>query len=128
MSLDRKFLVWSLSYVVVGMCLGIFMAASHDHREFVAHAHILLIGFALSLIYGIIHKLWLVQPNQVIAGTRFVVHTAAAITLSIGLWLLYGNLMPAAQLDPVPGTGAIAVLIGALLVLYMVSSTRAVKT
>jgi hypothetical protein len=40
MSYDRKYLTWALSYVIVGMCQAIFMAASHDHGERPTHAHI----------------------------------------------------------------------------------------
>ena len=59
--LDRKYLVFALVYAILGMSLGIFMAASHNHGQFVTHAHLLLIGFVVSLIYGVIHKLWLVE-------------------------------------------------------------------
>ncbi|MFI4889584.1 MAG: TonB-dependent receptor [Steroidobacterales bacterium] len=124
MNYDRKYLVWALAYAVVGMCVGIFMAASHDHGEFVTHAHILMIGFVLSLVYGIIHKLWLSQPKPLVARTQFVLHQAAAVTLSVGLWLLYGKFVPEAQLDPILGIAAITALVGALLMLYMVLATR----
>jgi len=125
---DRKYLVWALGYAVLGMCLGIFMAASHNHAERVTHAHVLLVGFVLSFVYGIIHKLWLEQPNPVIAKAQFIVHQAGAVTMSIGLLLLYGNVVPEAQLDPVLGIASVTVLVGALLMLYMVLRTSAVKT
>ena len=128
MSYDRKYLVWALGYVVVGMCLGIFMAASHNHAQHVTHAHINLIGFVLSLSYGIIHKLWLVHVNQVIAKIQFIVHHAGAITIFAGLFLLYGNIVPEAKLDPVLAIAAITVLVGALLMFYMVLKTNAVRT
>jgi hypothetical protein len=127
MSYDRKFLVFALAYIVLGMSLGIFMAASHNHGEHPTHAHINLIGFVLSLSYGIMHKLWLVNANQAIAKTQFILHHAGAITIFIGLFLLYGNIVPEAQLDPVLATGSIAVLLSAILMFYMVLKTRAVK-
>jgi hypothetical protein len=58
-SFDRQYLIWALSYGAAGMALGIYMAASHDHGEFVTHAHIMLVGFVTSLIYAVIHRLWL---------------------------------------------------------------------
>ena len=87
--LDRKYLVFVLVYAILGMSLGIFMAASHNHGQFVTHAHLLLIGFVVSLIYGVIHKLWLVEQP--------------------------------------PATGSIIVLLGALVMLYMVLKSGAVK-
>lgn len=128
MSFDRKYLVWALGYVAIGMCLGIFMAASHNHAQHVTHAHILLVGFVLSLGYGIIHKLWLGHPNPIIAKIQFIVHQAAAVTMFTGLLLLYGNVLPESQLDPILGIASITVLVGALLMLYMVLKTSAVKT
>jgi len=127
-SFDRKYLVWALGYASIGMCLGIFMAASHNHAQHVTHAHILLVGFVLSLGYGIIHKLWLGHPNPIIAKIQFIVHQAAAVTMFTGLLLLYGNVLPEPQLDPILGIASITVLVGALLMLYMVLKTSAVKT
>jgi hypothetical protein len=128
MGFDRQYLIWALGYAAVGICLGIYMAASQNHTEFVAHAHILLIGFVLSFAYGIIHKLWLSNPGKVIAAVQFTVHQAAAVTLSIGLFLLYGNIASAATLDPILGVASALVLLGALLMLYMVVTTSAAET
>jgi len=125
---DRKYLVWALSYAAIGMCLGIFMAASHNHAHRVTHAHILLVGFVVSFIYGIIHKLWLGQPNPMVAKIQFVLHQAGAVTMATGLLLLYGNILPEPQLDPILGIASIAVLVGTLLMLYLVLKANAVKT
>ncbi|MBN8945617.1 MAG: hypothetical protein J0I74_00605 [Rhodanobacter sp.] len=67
MALDRRFLLCGFAYAIAGMGLGIYMAASHNHALFVAHAHMLLLGFVVSFIYALIHKLWLVG-----AGGRWV--------------------------------------------------------
>ena len=120
MSLDRRFLIWALGYATIGIALGIYMAASQNHGEFVTHAHILLIGFVLSLVYGIIHKLWLDNTGRAIANIQFAVHQAAALTISVGLFLLYGNMVPAPTLDPILGIASAGVLLGMLLMLYMV--------
>jgi hypothetical protein len=119
-NLDRSFLIWALSYAAVGLALGIYMAASQNHGELVTHAHILLIGFVLSLVYGIVHRLWLEKPNRAIAYTQFVVHQAAAVTVSVGLFLVYGNIVPEAILGPILGVASAGVLLGMLLMLYMV--------
>ncbi|GAC1692502.1 MAG: hypothetical protein PVS2B3_01290 [Steroidobacteraceae bacterium] len=112
--------MWALGYAVAGLALGIYMAASQNHGEMVTHAHILLIGFVVSFIYGIIHKLWLNKPGRGIANIQFALHQAAAVTLSSGLFLLYGNMLPESALGPVLGIAATGVLLGMLLMLYMV--------
>ena len=54
MALDRRFLLCGFAYAIAGMGLGIYMAASHNHALFVAHAHMLLLGFVVSFIYALI--------------------------------------------------------------------------
>ena len=120
MNLDRRFLIWALSYAAVGLALGIYMAASNNHGELVTHAHILLIGFVLSLVYGIIHKLWLQEPNRAVANVQFIVHQVAAVTVSVGLFLVFGNMVPEPTLSPILATASTGVLLGMLLMLYMV--------
>jgi hypothetical protein len=124
MTIDQKFLVWALGYAVAGMGLGIFMAASHDHSQHVTHAHTLLVGFVLSLAYGVIHRLWLDAGDSRVAKLQFVVHHAGALTMIAGLFLLYGDILPLSTLDPVLATASIAVLAGALLMLYLALSAR----
>jgi hypothetical protein len=126
-SFDKQYVVWALGYLAVGICLGIVMAATHDHGQFPTHAHINLIGFLLSFGYGIIHKLWLVRPNPTLAKIQFIVQQAATVTIIVGLFLLYGRFVPEAQLDPFLAIAAISVLASALLMMYMVLKTNAVK-
>jgi hypothetical protein len=118
--MSRRYLVWALCYAAIGMGLGIYMAASHDHGQLVTHAHVLLVGFVLSLVYGIIHRLWLEAPRRAIAATQFVLHQLAAIVLLVGLFLLYGGKASEETLAPLLGIGAVGVLLGMLLMLYMV--------
>lgn len=120
MDFSRRYLVFALCYATIGMALGIFMAASHDHGQLVTHAHVLLVGFVLSLIYGIIHRLWLEAPHRVVANVQFVLHHVAAIAMFVGLFLLYGGKAAEATLEPLLGLGSVGVLIGMLLMLYMV--------
>jgi hypothetical protein len=120
MSFDRRFLIWALCYAAVGLSLGLYMGASQNHGELTTHAHILLIGFVLSLVYGIIHKLWLDKPNRTVANTQFAVHQAAAVTVSVCLFLLYGGMAPEATLSPILGIASTGVLLAMLLMLYMV--------
>jgi hypothetical protein len=106
MNLDRRYLVWALCFAAAGLGLGIFMAASNNHSELVAHAHILMIGFVVSFVYGIIHRLWLAQPNRAIANLQFVLHQASAVTISVGLFLIYGNFVEVSKLDPIMAVAA----------------------
>jgi hypothetical protein len=120
MGFDRKYLLWAIAFAIFGLCVGIYMAISKDHSLLVAHAHIMLVGFVVSLIYAIIHKLWLPAPGRGMSWLQHVVHIVSAIVLSIGLLLLYGNVYPEAALEPILGVGSIGVLLGMLIMGWMV--------
>jgi hypothetical protein len=79
-----------------------------------------LVGFVVSFLYALIHKLWLQKPSRGIANIQFVLHQAAAVTLSFGLFLLYGNMLPESVVGPILGIASAGVLLGMLLMLYMV--------
>ena len=118
MNIDRKFLLMAFVYAAIGVLLGIYMAASHNHVQHVTHAHILLVGFVLSLAYAIVHKLWLAQAGA-IAALQFYLHQVGALVLVGGLFLLYGRIVPEPQVGPVLGVASIVVFSAVLLMLYM---------
>ena len=120
MKIDRRFVIWGLCYAAAGMMLGIYMAASGNHAQLTTHAHILLIGFVVSFVYGLIHRLWLHEPGRGISNLQFLVHQVAALMAVTGLFLFYGGFASEAKLAPLLGTGSVGVLLGMLLMLYMV--------
>lgn len=119
-SFDRAYLIWALSYAAAGMGLGIYMGLSRNHAQFVTHAHILLVGFVSSLIYAVIHRLWLPAPSRALATTQFVLHQAGALAMFTGLLLVYGQAASEDRVGPLLGAASIAVILGALLMLVMV--------
>ncbi|MBI4968832.1 MAG: TonB-dependent receptor [Rhodospirillales bacterium] len=127
MNFDRKYLAWALGYAAVGIAFGIVMAASHNVVQREVHSHTLLVGFVLSLGYGVIHKLWIERLMPILAKTQFIAHQAGTVTMCLGLLLLYGNIAPATLLDPVLGVSSVAILAGVLLMLVMVLKANAAK-
>lgn len=126
MGFDRKYIACSLSYAALGMALGLYMGISENHTQFVTHAHILLVGFVVSFVYGVTHKLWLgADAPPRLAKTQFFVHHVAALTMFAGLFLMFGNFLPQAQVGPVVGIASIGVFAGLLLMLTMVLKTPA---
>lgn len=117
---DRAYLIWALCYAAAGMGLGIYMGISGNHGEFVTHAHIMLVGFVTSLVYAVIHRLWLPAPARVLATIQFVLHQAGTLTMCAGLLLMYGRLASEERMGPILGPAAIAVILGMLLMLVMV--------
>ncbi|KKC98606.1 hypothetical protein [Photobacterium halotolerans] len=121
--MDRKYVMSSFIYAILGLLLGIYMAASHNHGQMVTHAHIMLAAFVVSFIYGLCHRLWLTNSSSALSQIQFYVHQAGILVLVVGLFLLYGNLAAPEMLDPILALASVAVLVGMILmmVLFMIS-------
>jgi hypothetical protein len=110
--MDKKFVLTGLGYAILGLALGIFMAASKDHGQLVTHAHIMLIGFVVSFIYGLCHKLWLNNSTSKLALAQYYVHQVGTLVILIGLFLYYGKFVSIETIDPVLAISSIAVFAG----------------
>ncbi|MDH5648565.1 MAG: TonB-dependent receptor [Gammaproteobacteria bacterium] len=123
--MDRKFIFTALGYAIIGLALGIFMAASKDHGHLVTHAHIMLIGFVVSFIYGLCHKLWLNNIVSKLSLAQFYIHQIGTVGVVIGLFLYYGKFVTLETIDPVLALSSIAVLIGMVLMkILFIKSTK----
>ncbi|GAB6261953.1 TonB-dependent receptor [Photobacterium sp. R1] len=121
--MDRKYVISGLIYAILGMSLGIYMAASNNHGQMVTHAHIMLAAFVVSFIYGLCHRLWLTNGSGRLAKIQFLIHQVGVLVLVVGLFLLYGNFIAIEVIDPVLALASVAVLIGMILmtVLFLTS-------
>jgi drug/metabolite transporter (DMT)-like permease len=113
--MDRKFVLTAFGYAVIGLALGIFMAASKNHGQLVTHAHVMLVGFLLSFIYALCHKLWLPAVSSGLATAQYYIHQTGSALLFVGLFLLYGNFAKEESIEPVLSIGSVTVFIGVVL-------------
>ena len=91
--MDRKFVATGLGFGILG----------------------LLVGFVVSFVYGVCHKLWLGNNEFGLARIQFYLHVVGAIGITIGLYLLYGGIVAPENIEPVLSISSIAVLIGMIL-------------
>lgn len=122
--MDRKFIITALLYAVVGMLLGIHMAATHNHLQHVTHAHILLVGFVVSFIYALCHKLWLNADGTMLAKLQFWIHQVGVLIMAVGLYLLYSQKFDPAKVDPALAVSSILVLVALILMLVMILKNK----
>lgn len=112
--------LFGLIFAIVGIALGIFMASTHNHVQHVTHAHILLLGLVVSLLYASVLRLWMAdQPASWLITTQLLLHQIGTLVVSVGLFALYGQLLAAPVLGPILGIGSLAVLGGMLLMLFL---------
>ncbi|HSH43774.1 MAG TPA: hypothetical protein VK973_16760 [Arenicellales bacterium] len=123
--MDRSYLLSGLAYGALGMLLGIHMAATQNHGQLVTHAHLMLVGFLLSLLYAVIHRLWLEgEVHVLVAHLQFLLHQAGAVAMVVGLFLLYGGHRPPEAIEPLLSIASLVVLIALLLMLAMVWTSK----
>lgn len=108
--MDRKYLITAFIYGILGLTLGIWMAATMNHRQMPTHAHILLLGFVVTFIYAVCYKVWALPSTHEIATVQFWLHQLGVIGLTIGLFLLYGGFVERSALEPVMGASSILAL------------------
>jgi putative solute:sodium symporter small subunit len=124
--MDKKFILTGLGYAIIGLALGIFMAASKDHGQLVTHAHIMLVGFVVSFIYGLCHKLWLNNITTMLARSQYYIHQLGTLGIVIGLFLYYGKFVSPETIDPFLALASVAVLVGMVLMkILFIKSMRA---
>lgn len=116
---QRTHLTVGLIYGLAGMGLGLWMAATRDHSQLVTHAHLLLVGFLLSMLYAIIHRLWLDNPGRWLPLVQLGLHHLGVLGLVTGLFLLYGGYAGIDRLDPLLALSSIAATLGLFLLLVM---------
>ena len=109
----------AFGYAILGLMLGIFMAASKDHGQFVTHAHIMLLGFVVSFIYALCHKLWLNNITSTMAVTQYYIHLISTFALFVGLFLGYGGFVGFEALDKLLAAASIATFVGLILMFIM---------
>ena len=125
--MDRKYVLTSFGYAIIGLLLGIFMAASKDHGQLVTHAHIMLVGFVVSFIYALCHKLWLNNTTTKLAITQFYFHQVGTLILVICLFLFYGKFVTVETIDPVLAISSIIVFIGVVLMKVLFIKTTKIE-
>ncbi|MDH5538513.1 MAG: hypothetical protein OEY03_03820 [Rhizobacter sp.] len=115
----RAHTLFGLVFAVIGMGLGIYMAASHDHGQHVTHAHVLLLGLVVSLLYGMVCRLWRPEVSGRLAKIQLVLHQVGTLLLVAGLYMLYGAVLPEPSIAPLLGIASLAVLGAAVLMLFI---------
>ena len=79
-------------FVLVGMIVGVYMAASHEHALAPAHAHINLIGWVSLFLIGLFYERRPQLDKSAGARWQVIVYTIGAVVLNAALAaLLLGN-------------------------------------
>lgn len=111
MKMSNWFLRMGMVYLVLGVLLGIVMAASHDFTLRPVHVHLNLLGWAVMFVIGLWYRLVPASAATMLAKVHFWLHNIGFPILAIALAMFYsGN----KAIEPVLAIGSIVVGIGIL--------------
>lgn len=108
----QRWILAAIAYFCVGVGLGVYMGASHDHSLFPVHAHLNLLGWVSLALIGVIYHVFPQAGASRAATVQFWLHNGALLVMMAGLAvLLKGN--PAAE--PLVALGSLGVAAAVLL-------------
>lgn len=98
-------------WLLAGIGFGIYMAASHDHSLFPAHAHMNLLGWVTMGVFAFFYRLWPQAGTTKLARIQFWIYVPAHLVQMASLVvLLRGN----AGIEPLVAAASIVVAIAVL--------------
>lgn len=115
MNVSAWWLKLAVLYLIAGVGLGLFMAASHDHSMFPVHAHLNLLGWVSMALFGCFYRLWPEAANSRLAKLHFWVYVPSHFLQMVLLAALFrGN----AAVEP--ALAVVSTLVAAAIVCFAV--------
>ena len=121
-AISHLFFRAGILFLLVGIGLGLAMSMSQNHDVIGAHAHINLLGWVTSAIFGGYYALNPAKAEGLLPKLHFWIYTAGVALMSVSLYLLLkGNVAMTAPVAIGSLLVAVGVLIGAF-VFFMPAS------
>lgn len=113
------YILISLLWLVLGMAFGIWMGIAGKFEFAESHAHLNLVGFVTSAIFGLICRQYPAIARSALAGLQFWVFEIGAVLLVLGKILV-----DAKGSDLLVVIGSLVVIVGAFLFLWIFATGR----
>ena len=122
-NMSHWFLRIAVLYLIVGVGLGIFMAASHDYTMSPVHAHLNLLGFVLLSLCGLFYRAFPAAVPTILAKMHFGIYVPAHFVQMISLALYYRGYT---AVEPL--LAASSMLVGVAILCFAVTVWKFTKT
>ena len=122
MNISRGFLLLGAVWILVGIPIGMYMGPTQDYTLMPLHAHINLVGFVLSSVFGLVYNAKPAMAENILGRAHFWLHLVGGIVLLPALYLRLSNHMTEAGAGPFLGIGEGLILLG--LIAYLVNLLR----
>ena len=112
--MDRNYILLGLAWVVVGMIYGTWLGATNHMNYANSHAHMNLLGFVASILFGLLHFAYPKLRESRLALPQFVIYEVGIVLLIIGKILVDGG-----QETLFLQIGSLVTIVGAALMLVL---------
>lgn len=124
--ISQVYFAMAILYLMAGIAIGLHMSVSQDHGAVGAHAHVNLLGWVTSAVFGCYFAL---NPDKAVGWLPWMQFGAYATGLIVMLPSLYMMLAGRPQFEPAVAEGSMAVALGVVLFAVIVFTRgRAVRT
>jgi peptidoglycan/LPS O-acetylase OafA/YrhL len=106
-------------FLIVGIAVGLHMGITENHSAMPAHAHINLLGWVTSALFGGYYALQPARAEWRIAFVHFVVYAVGMVIMLPALYLKYTGY---SEFEPLLAGGSIIVGLGVLIFAYVLFS------
>lgn len=109
----------AIAFLLVGILVGLQMSISHDHAVAGAHAHINLLGWVTSALFGGYYALSPAKARKRMALIQYGVYTLGVVVMTPALYfMLRGN----PSLEPLVAISSLIAFAGVILFAVVVFS------
>lgn len=120
MKMDRLYIVTGFLWLIAGMVFGIYLGITDQLQFANTHAHANLLGFVISVLFGLIYRNWPQLMFSKLALSQFVLFEIGSMVLVAGKYNIdsggHGVLAP---------PGSILVVMGTLVMFWMFATATA---
>jgi hypothetical protein len=117
--IDETYFLLSLLWLVAGMVFGIWLGAAEKFNFAESHAHMALVGFVVSAIFGIMYRFYPSMGESRIAAYQLWIYQLGAVLLIGGKIRVDAGGTPTVVI-----VGSFVILLGTLLMLYVFATKR----
>ena len=111
--MSKWFLRIATLYILAGVTLGLFMAASHNHTMFPVHAHLNLLGWVAMMLFGLFYHVFPAAAETRMAKAHFWLYIPAHFGQMVLLTLLFLG-----YVSVEPALAAFSTLVGVAFVFF----------
>ena len=121
--IDRNYILVGLSWVIIGMIYGAWLGATHQNNFANSHAHINLLGFVTSVLFGILYWAYPSMAKSRLAIWQFALYEVGVLLLVIGKILVDRDNTETVFLQ----IGSMVTIVGTAMMLYLFATDKSAR-